>query len=144
MSSAPKDVDDVLELLDKFITNNVKPSKSVLQLVASTLRTLQQRANLLEKELSAKPRPQPTIRETAENRLFAEMWAKFPPVPGSNYHRVYCARCCAPMRADKEKCAEIIAGTLKLCCEKCDPPLLLPKELSLTSRQLAKLGKTSS
>jgi hypothetical protein len=139
------DVDDLIELLDKFIDNKVKPSPTILKRVSFALSALQRRVRELTKELAAKPKPQPKpATPTPHDMLVTLTWAQFPPIPGSKYHRTWCTRCKEPMRASQEMCAEIMAGRYKLYCEKCDPVLLLPKEMSLTPRQRASIGKTSS
>lgn len=140
----PDEVDDLIELLDKFIDNKIKPAPVVVKRAVYVLRALQSKVKELTKELAAKPKPQPQLAPPTPLDTLVTISAQFPPIPGSKYHRTWCTRCKEPMRASQEMCAEIMAGRYKLYCEKCDPVILLPKEMSLTPRQRASLGKTSS
>lgn len=151
--------DKLIELLQKFADNNVKPAKSILRQVIEQLSQLQtevkslRRLNdVLEKkrQTAANAREPITPAATAaatiqpKDNLTVLLWEKFPPIPGSKYHRVHCMRCREPMRASQEVCAAIMKGECEFFCEACDPPLLLPKELALTPRQRTKLNKMSS
>lgn len=144
------ETDNVIELLQKFAENKVRPSKTVLTRVINELSRLQEAVATLERQVkSAAKRPPTPIQRPSpvpepKDNLTVRLWEMFPPIPGSKYHRVHCKRCRQPMRASQEACAEIMTGRLDLFCEDCDPPLLIPKELSLTPRQRTKLNKTSS
>ena len=139
------EVDELVTLLKRFADNNVKPAPKILNRTIIMLERMQYRIQHLTKELAAKPhKRQESFREICENRLLTSVWAQFPPIPGSKYHRTWCTRCREPMRATQEMCAEIMAGRFELYCEKCEPSVLLPKAWHLTPRQRQKLDKTSS
>lgn len=143
-----KATQELLGRLNRAIEVNERPPLSSVRRAIAEIERLLRVEQELRQELAAVKREKDNARPAADptdgDQLRVRLWNKFQPIPGSRYRRVWCYRCGAPMRASLDMCAAIMTGRARLECEKCDPPLLYPRELFIAPRQRAKLGKTSS